>query len=198
MPDKLVIRAPSFKRSPGEMPVGRSKRRKRVAKAVKPVVIAFAVLYFVIDALFFALIKPLAAWLSRLRIFTRVGSWVRSLGPYATLALFVIPFVVLEPIKPVGLYLIATGRVKDGTLVIGVGEVLKITLVERIFQVGRAKLMTIPAFARSYEFVMSCRAYLETLAIWQAMLRWVQAIKERAHRLLAFAKNCLTSLKRVR
>jgi hypothetical protein len=73
--------------------------------------------------------------------------------------------------------------VKDGTLVIGVGEVLKITLVERIFQVGRAKLMTIPAFARSYEFVMSWRAYLETLAIWQAMLRWVQAIKERAHRM---------------
>jgi hypothetical protein len=36
----------------------------------------------------------------------------------------------------------------DDTFVVGVGEVLKITLVERLFQVGRAKLMTIPAFAR--------------------------------------------------
>jgi hypothetical protein len=65
----------------------------------------------------------------------------------------------------VGLHLIATGRVIDGTLVIGVGEVLKITIVERLFQVGRDKLMTIPTFARCYEFVMSWRAYLETLAV---------------------------------
>ena len=165
MPNKLAVRASSVKTSPEETPLGRSKRRKRVAKTVKPVVIVLAALYFVIDALFFALIKPFATWLSRLRIFTRVGSWIRSLGPYSTLALFVIPFLVLEPIKPVGLYLIATGKVSDGTLVIGVGEVLKITIVERLFQVGRDKLMTIPAFARCYEFVMSWRAYLETLAV---------------------------------
>ena len=195
MPDKLAARASSVNTS---SPLDRSGRRRRVAKTVKPVVIAFAVLYFVIDALFFALIKPFATWLSGLRIFTCVGSWVRSLGPYSTLALFVIPLVVLEPIKPVGLYLIATGKVSDGTLVIGVGEVLKITIVERLFQVGRDKLMMIPAFARSYEFVMSWRAYLATLAIWQAMLRWVQAIKERGHRMLAFAKDCLASLKQIR
>jgi hypothetical protein len=177
--------------------VGGSKRRKRIGKALKPAVITVAVLYFLIDALFFSLIKPLGTWLSKFRIFARVGNWIRSLGPYPTLALFVIPFIVLEPIKPVGLYLIATGRVIDGTLVISVGEVLKITIVERLFQVGRDKLMTIPAFARCYEFVMSWRAYLETLAVWQAMLRWVQAIKERGHRMLAFARECLASLKRV-
>jgi len=110
--------------------------------------------------------------------------------------LFVIPFVVLEPIKPVGLYLIAVGKVIDGTLLIGVGEVVKITIVERLFQVGRDKLLTIPAFARCYEFVISLRAYLETLAVWQAMLKWVQAIKERGWRMLALAKECLASLKR--
>jgi hypothetical protein len=175
----------------GGEPVGRSRPRKRIRRALKPVVIPLAVLYFLIDALFLALIKPLATLLSRLRIFDRVGSWVRSLGPYSTLALFVIPFVALEPIKPVGLYLLASGRVIYGTLVIGVGEVLKITIVERLFQVGRDKLMTIPAFARCYELVMSWRAYLQTLAVWQAMLRWVQAIKQRGRRMLAFAKECL-------
>jgi hypothetical protein len=169
-----------------------------VGKALKPVVVVFAALYFLIDALFFALIQPFGTWLSKFRIFARVGSWVRSLGPYSTLALFVIPFVVLEPIKPVGLYLIAVGKVIDGTLLIGVGEVVKITIVERLFQVGHDKLMTIPAFARCYEFVISLRAYLETLAVWQAMLKWVQAIKERGWRMLALAKECLASLKRAK
>jgi hypothetical protein len=176
--------------------VSGSQPRIQVGRALKPIVVVFAVLYFLIDGLFFGLIKPFGTWLSKFRIFSRLGRWVRSLDPYSTLALFVIPFVVLEPLKPIGLYLIASGRVIDGTLLIGVGEVLKITIVERLFQVGRDKLMMIPAFARCYEFLMSWRVYLETLAVWQAMLRWARAIKERGHRMLAFGKNWLASLKR--
>ena len=112
------------------------------------------------------------------------------------MALFAVPLIVLEPVKPVGLYLIASGNVIDGTVLIGVGEIAKITIVERIFHAGRDKLMTIPAFAWSYERVMSLRAYLETLAVWQAMLKAVHAIKEKARQFLAFAKNSLTSLRR--
>jgi hypothetical protein len=82
------------------------------------------------------------------------------------------------------------------TNLIGGGEIAKITIVERIFHVGRDKLMTIPSFAWSYERVMSLRAYLETLTVWQAMLNAVRAIKETARRILAFAKNSLTSLRR--
>jgi hypothetical protein len=159
-------------------------------------VIVFAILYFLVDAIFFSLIKPLGTWLSKLPIFGRVGIWIRSLGPYSTLALFAVPLLVLEPIKPVGLYLIATGNVIDGSALIGVGEVVKITIVERIFHAGRAKLMTISAFAWSYERVMALRAYLEAFAVWQAMLKWVRAIKERGRRILAFAKDCFRSLKR--
>ena len=172
------------------------KSHRNIKKALKPVVIGFAALYFLIDALFFSLIKPLGNWLGKLPIFARVGSWVRSLSPYSTLVLFIIPFVLLEPIKPVGAYLIASGHVIDGVLLICVGEILKITIVERLFHVGRDKLMTIPTFARSYELVMSLRAYLETLPVWQAMIKGVRAIKESGHRMLAFAKKCLASLKR--
>src|SRR4051812_38767537 len=57
-------------------------------------------------------------------------------------SLFAVPLIVLEPVKPVGLYLIASGNVIDGTVLIGVGEIAKITIVERIFHAGRDKLMT--------------------------------------------------------
>jgi hypothetical protein len=174
----------------------RRQRPGRIAKAFKPIVVVFAALYFLIDAIFFSLIRPLGTWLSKLPIFRWVGRWIRSLGPYPTLALFALPLIVLEPVKPVGLYLIASGNVIDGTVLIGVGEIAKITIVERIFHAGRDKLMTIPAFAWSYERVMSLRAYLETLAVWQAMLKAGRAIKETARRILAFAKNCLASLRR--
>src|SRR4029079_7902998 len=83
------------------------KRPKRIARTFKPIIIVFAALYFLIHAIFFSLIRPLGNWLYKLPIFTGVGRWIRSLGPYSTLALFAVPLIVLEPIKPVGLYLIA-------------------------------------------------------------------------------------------
>ena len=180
------------------MPVGMSNPRIRIAKALRPVIIVFAVLYFLIDAIFFSLIKPLGTWLSKLPIFVRMDGLIRSLGPYPTLALFAVPLIVLEPIKPVGLYLIASGKVVDGTVFIAVGEIAKITIVERIFHAGRDKLMTIPAFAWCYERVMALRAYLETLAVWVAMLRAVGAVKERGRRMLATAKGCFFSLRRAK
>ena len=171
------------------------KRPKRIARTFKPIIIVFAALYFLIDAIFFSLIRPLGTWLSKLPIFTGVGRWIRSLGPYSTLALFAVPLIVLEPIKPVGLYLVASGNVIDGTVLIGIGEIAKITIVERIFHTGRDKLMTIPAFAWAYGRVMALRTYLETLAVWQAMIRAVRAIKERGRRMLVFARGCFRSLR---
>ena len=117
---------------------------RRIAKAFKSIVVVFAALYFLIDAIFFSLITPLGTWLSKRPIFQWIGRWIRSLGPYPTLALFAVPLIVLELVKPVGLYLIASGNVIHGTVLLGVGEIAKITIVERIFHAGRDKLMTIP------------------------------------------------------
>jgi hypothetical protein len=178
------------------MPVLRSKPHLRIARALKPVVVVFAALYFLIDAIFFSLIKPLGTWLSKLPMFARIDGWIESLGPYPTFALFAVPLVVLEPIKPVGLYLIAEGKIVDGTVLIALGEIAKITIVERIFHAGRDKLMTIPAFAWCYERLMALRAHLESLAVWQAMLMAVRAIKERGRRMLAFVKGSFRSLRR--
>ena len=49
----------------------------------------------------------------------------------------------------------------DGTVLIAIGEIAKITIIERIFHAGRDKLMTVPAFAWCYERVMAFRAYLK-------------------------------------
>ena len=62
------------------MPVGMSNPRIRIAKALRPVIIVFAALYFLIDAIFFSLIKPLGTWLSKLPIFVRMDGLIRSLG----------------------------------------------------------------------------------------------------------------------
>jgi hypothetical protein len=165
------------------------KAHRPAKRILKSAVAVAAVLYFCIDALFLPVIRLFAAELCRLPGVHRLGGWLASLGPYPTLILFVVPLAVLEPVKPIGLYLIGSGRIARGILLIAVGEVLKITLVERLFHLSRDKLMSIPAFAWCYGIVMGWLAYLRALPIFQLMVKYVAAIRSLAHRFLLLGKS---------
>ncbi len=79
-----------------------------------PVIFIFAVAYFAVDAAFSYVAKPLADWLGRLRPFSSIRAWIVSLNRYSALALFAVPVLVLEPVKPVAAYFMATGHLAFG------------------------------------------------------------------------------------
>ena len=66
----------------------------------KPFVVVLAAVYFVADAIFATVAHPLSRWLSHQRLFSRLRTWIRSLRPYPSLALFLVPVIILEPVKP--------------------------------------------------------------------------------------------------
>ena len=80
--------------------------------------------------------------------------------------------IVLEPVKPVAVYLAGTGHVATGTIVLVVGEILKLVLVERLFSVSRDKLMSIPAFAWCYWKYRAIKDWIISAEAWQAIQRW--------------------------
>jgi len=103
------------------------------------------------------------------------------------LALFLIPVVILEPVKPLSAYLIATGQIVTGVVLLVCGELLKITIIERIFHIARPQLMTITAFAWTYNFVVGWLVWLQALPPWQAIKRrvadfknWLRKFKRRS------------------
>jgi hypothetical protein len=151
--------------------------RRGPGRVLSPLVAVLAFIYFLVDALFLPPLRLLGRWLGGFKLFARLGGWIRTLGPYQTLALFLVPLIVLEPVKPVAAYLLAKGRYSHSLAVLVIGEILKVTIVERLFHVGRPKLMMIPAFAWSYDYVMAWYAWLEALPAWQAVLRQLRAIK---------------------
>src|SRR6266403_986018 len=108
-----------------------------------------------------AIAKPISDWLARHVVLRRLRAWIRSLPPYPSLALFSVPVIILEPIKPVAAYLAATGQVLSGAAAFIVGELLKLVLVERLFHLTRDKLMRIPAFACVYGKFTEVRAWLQ-------------------------------------
>ena len=163
---------------PRDTPITARKFRRRAKQVLGPVALVAAVLYFLIDAVFLSIIRPVAKAIGKLPIFDSVKEWLAALGPYPTLALFLAPLVVLEPVKPVGAYLIATGHVFSGVGVIAVGEVLKITIVERLFHFSKDKLMTIAVFAWGYNWLLACLAYVQAQPLWQAASKHLASLKD--------------------
>ena len=138
---------------------------------LKLVILVVATVYFVVDAVLMVVARPIADWLAKLLAFCGLKTWIASLRPYPTLALFALPLIVLEPAKPFAAYLAATGHVTAGLLIFGCAEILKLVMVERLFSVSRDKLLSIPAFAWLYG---EYRRIVETMtrtAAWQAVWR---------------------------
>jgi hypothetical protein len=141
-----------------------------VKRILKPVTYALAVLYFLADAAFMVIAKPVSDWLTRHLVLRRLRAWIRSLRPYPSLALFSVPVIVLEPVKPVAAYLAATGQMVSSIMTLIVGELLKLVLVERLFSLTRDKLMKIPTFAWTYTKFSEAKAWLKNKEAWQAIL----------------------------
>src|ERR1700761_7068145 len=125
------------------------------------------------DAIFATVAIPLSKWLAARWCFERIRLWIMSLRPYPTLALFVIPLVILEPAKPVAAYLIATGHIVMGVAVLAICEILKLVFIERLFSISRDKLLSIPAFAWGYGKYSTAKGWLTSLEAWRVAARWV-------------------------
>lgn len=159
-------------------------RRRPIRRILAPFVMVAAVLYFLVDAIFLSFIRPISRALARLGLFNKLTRVIESLGPYTTLALFVVPVAVLEPAKPIGLWLIAEGHYVHGVIVIAGAELLKITIVERIYHIGKPKLMTIAVFARVHDFATGWLDWFKAMPAWQAVTHQFQSIVKWSRSLL--------------
>jgi hypothetical protein len=139
---------------------------KRILKVLARIAV---VLYLLVDAIFVTLAKPIADWLAEHVELQRLRDWIKSLPPYPSLALFSVPVIVLEPIKPIAAYLAATGKFLVGAVTFIIGELLTLVLVERLFSLAREKLMCIPTFAGLYQMYRQAIVLLEETEAWRTI-----------------------------
>jgi hypothetical protein len=151
--------------------------RPHVNRVLKPVTYVLAVVYFLVDAAFIAVAKPVSNWIAKHLVLRKLRAWIRSLPPYPSLALFSVPVIILEPVKPVAAYLAATGQFLSSVVTLIVGELLKLVLVERLFSLTRDKLMKIPAFAWAYTKFRDAKSWLEATEAWRTIRSLSKAIR---------------------
>ena len=159
-----------------------------VNRILRPLIFLLAAVYFLVDAIFMTVAGPLANWIGGRWLFGSVRAWIVSLPPYPTLALFMVPLIVLEPVKPVAAYLAGTGHMAPGLAVLVLGEMLKLVLVERLFALSRDKLMSIAAFAWAYGKYRQAMDWLQSLEAWQAARRRTRLIHAAMRGLVRKAK----------
>jgi hypothetical protein len=115
--------------------------------------------------------RPLAALLGQLRrlaLVARLENWIQTLPPYGALAVFVVPTLLLLPLKILALYFVAHGQKLTALGLIAVAKLGGTALVARIFILTGPQLMRIDWFARSYNFVMPWkeRLFAQIRASW--------------------------------
>ena len=98
-------------------------------------------------------------WEPLQRVLAWIGHWpglrwiegrIRALPPYGALAIFLLPTLLLIPVKLLALWLIGQDKVLAGTLVILTAKLVGTAIVARLFALTQPVLLQLAWFARIY------------------------------------------------
>jgi hypothetical protein len=138
-------------------------------RILKPATYVLATIYLFADIIFAGIARPISNWIARRFKMPRLRAWIRSLPPYPSLALFSVPVILLEPVKFAAAYIAATGSLIVALFTFATGELLKLVLIERLFDLTRDKLLKISAFAWCYGQYMRLRSWVVQSEAWQSI-----------------------------
>lgn len=133
---------------------------------------AIIVFAMVLDGIFRPLYRPVIRALSNLKIIQRLESRIAQLPRLAILLCLAVPFAIAEPMKIIGLVLLAHGAFKSGVVLTIIAHLSTFLIVERIYHAGREKLLTYGWLAWIMRYVRFARSFYDRLKL--AALSWIR------------------------
>jgi hypothetical protein len=91
-------------------------------------------------------------WLAKRPLWAALERAISRLPPWGALLLFLVPTVLLFPIKLVALWLIANGQKAVGLLIIIAAKIVGTAVVARLFNLTQPALMQLRWFAAVYRW----------------------------------------------
>lgn len=135
-------------------------------RVLRPILIVLAII-FLIEAWLWDQLQPIVAWIvDRIPLEAlkrRIAAWIDTLPPPATLIVFIVPLVLLLPLKFFALWLIAEGELLSAAGVLIVAKVVGLAITAFVFDVTRDKLLLMPWFSAVYYRVMAWRDWAHAL-----------------------------------
>jgi hypothetical protein len=148
-------------------------------------------LLFLLEAWLWDHLEPFVARLVNVIPWVRLKAWlarrIEALSPWATLIVFVVPFILLLPLKLLEVWLLATQQWIAAIAVLIAAKLIGLGVTAFIFDVTRDKLLQMAWFAGVYDYVMWLRRWAHDITepVRARVKRWLWLLKpERAGRFL--------------
>ena len=141
-------------------------------------------LVFLLEAWLWDHLEPIVARAVNLvpwgKLKARLAQAIESLPPWATLIVFVIPFIVLLPLKFLEFWLLAHRQWLAAIVVLLAAKLLGLGVTAFIFDVTRDKLLQMAWFRRLYDWVLWLRgwAHAQVEPIKQRLRGWAHDLVE--------------------
>jgi hypothetical protein len=135
-------------------------------RLLRPLWILLA-LVFLFEVWLWENLRPIVAWIvERIaweRLKARLAAAIERLPPAATLLVFLVPVLLLLPVKFVGLWMLAHGSWFGAMLTLGFAKVVSMGVTAFIFDVTRPKLLQLAWFRWLYEHILVWLAWAHGL-----------------------------------
>lgn len=142
-------------------------------------------LFVVIDELARPIYGPLIRRFAALQVVELGERVVARLPRFVILVLLLVPIAVAEPLKIYALLMVGEGHVIRGLLLLALAYLASFLLIERIYEAGKPKLMTIGWFAWIIGLIAWIRAklldWLKNTPVWAV----VTATRDAVSRMIA-------------
>lgn len=129
---------------------------------LRPLWIVLALL-FLVEAWLWDHLEPLVARAVNLipwgKLKDRLARGIENLPPLATLIVFVVPFILLLPLKFLEVYFLAKRNWLAAIAILVVAKLLGLGVTAFVFDVTRDKLLQMAWFRRLYDWVIELRAW---------------------------------------
>ncbi|MGA8587389.1 MAG: hypothetical protein WB715_26800 [Roseiarcus sp.] len=138
------------------------KRLKVRRMALVALAMVFLALAWIWD-LFIAAWRLLVSFIPWTRFKRAFVALVDRLPAPLVLLIFLVPFLIVEPLLVVATIAVAMGYVVSGAIAWIALKLLAVGLIPAIFDLTQHRLMTLPWFARAYDKVMALHHYADQI-----------------------------------
>ena len=159
---------------------------KLIWRPLRAVLLALAAIVIFIEEFGW---RPLARWAARFAQWpplARLEARLRQVSPRQALVLFLVPAVVLFPIKILALWLIHGGQSVLGVSLLVAAKLVGTALVGRLFMLVEPQLMSFDRFARVVQWWRDLQRRVKAAVVgmvaWRALqvsIRWLRTTLRR-------------------
>lgn len=170
-----------------------ARRHPWLRRVFTPPLMLAAAALVLFEELAWDALQRLAGWLARRPPLCWVEPWVRGLGPWGTLALFLIPAAGLVPVKLAAVWLIGSGHPLGGLAVLLAAKVIGTATAAHLYAIGKDKLLSIGWFAWAHGKALALQALVHGWLNRRPLWVWaVATVRRLARRLRALRGGWLT------